>query len=135
MRQMATVIAPRTPDHPKTTSWEVAAWLRTTGSRSQVVIHFTNLTEAGGSSAYTGTLLLRLAMPPGLGREVEAAAYAGGEAELGAKLLSPYTMSELSAANATVVSSNPSILFDIHITQPPAYGVAVVALAGGTAGR
>ena len=114
MRAAATtVLTPRTPGHPKTTSWEFVPWstpaLHATPPR--MVIHFSNATEAGGASKF-GKLDLQIALSAPL----------VPVGKLKAMLFSPYETSSR-MVGATRQATPHGVLAVLSVPNPPWYGV------------
>lgn len=104
------VVSPRTPGHPKTTSWEFVPWLAAT---SRLVVHFSNATEAGGASEYAA-LGLQLALPPAL---------AAATHELHATLYTPYEP----ASRRVGLTRHGGALVVVDVPTPPWYGVLEIS--------
>ena len=116
MLSYKTVVAPRTPGHPKSTSWEVAPWW-SPARPDRLAVHFTNATDAGGASAY-GDLVLALRLPPAL-----AAARS-----LAATLWTPYEQAPRPVA-VKRMDNDTSSAITVTVTSPPFYGIVDVAAA------
>ena len=111
-----TVVAPRTPGDPKSTSWEVCPWHAPAapGHPVRLAVHFTNATDAGGASPY-GALVMALRLPP---------AMAAARGALAATLWTPY---EAGSRSVAVSRTNASFIL-VTVEEPPWYGVVDVAI-------
>ena len=105
------LVAPRTPGHPKSTSWEVVPWFSPTRPR-RLAVHFTNSTSTGGNSLYND-LVLEIRVPPAL-----------TALNLGANLRSPYKIAAggSSGGGVSIDRINESFV-RLTVPRPPSYGV------------
>jgi hypothetical protein len=117
------VISPRTPGHPKSTSWETVPWwfggeaATSRGAGGWLAIHFSNATEAGGASNF-GTLKLQVALPPAF----------PDATQLSATLFSAYEATPRSIP-ASLSSGGGNRLATLTVQSPPWYGVVRLGTA------
>ena len=108
--KMSQITEPRTPDHPKTTSWQSTSWH--SPQRGTLVTHFENVSDTGGSTLWSD-LVLRLALPPSMARRQSA---------LTATLLTPYE----GADRTLPLEQTDSAAVSVRVIAPPKYGALVI---------
>ena len=115
MLDYKTVMAPRTPGHPKTTNWEISPWFAPSRP-TQLVAHFSNETTETAGVTPPGDLVLNLRLPDTMLASVD------GAVRVTATLLSPY---ENGGREVKVLQVNDSFVV-VSVSQPPKYGVVSI---------
>lgn len=119
LEPMATVVSPRDPTTGKTTAWEATVWIALPPpsgrlydvSPHRMVVHFSNMTAAGGLSTGNPRLTLSIKLPP-----VMSTANIAGAA------FTPFASEPPVVAVTADPQGRPGFV-QLEISDPPRYGI------------